>query len=69
MHHEIETAMTVLDRFNYKYDIQNERCLRVYYKDWTGEYTQIAPCDDPRPSYYMIEGKVQNIIKWAAMEC
>lgn len=69
MCNEIEAAAAILNKYKYKYDIQGERCLRVYYKDGSGEYTQITPCNDQRPSYYMIEGKVQNIIEWAAMEC
>lgn len=60
----IEDAADFLGRCNYKVERQGEYALRVYYKDRPDEFTQVTPCDDSRERYYMIEGRVQNLIDW-----
>lgn len=60
----IEDAIALLKECNYKFEVLSENFLRVYYKDNTGDYTSIEPCDDSRERYYMIEGRIQNIIEW-----
>lgn len=60
----IEDAAERLREAGYKYEIQSEKALRVYFNDKTGDYTQISLCDDSRDGYYMISGKVENLIYW-----
>lgn len=60
----IEDAAERLREVGYKYEIQSEKALRVYFNDKTGDYTQISLCDDSRDGYYMISGKVENLIDW-----
>lgn len=60
----IEDVAERLAEAGYEYEIQSEEALRVYYKDNTGDYTQISFCDDYRGDYYMIEGRVQNLNDW-----
>lgn len=60
----IEDAAERLREAGYKYEIQSEKALRVYFNDKTGDYTQISLCDDSRDGYYMISGKVENLIDW-----
>jgi len=58
-------AIKTLEKANYRYEILGTNCARVYYKDGTGEYTQLEPCDMIANGYVMIEGKVQHIDEWA----
>ena len=37
---------------------------RVYFKDGSGDYTQLSSCNERRIGYITIEGKVQNIDEW-----
>lgn len=60
----IEDAAERLREAGYKYEIQSEKALRVYFNDKIGDYTQISLCDDSRDGYYMISGKVENLIDW-----
>ncbi|MBQ3543488.1 MAG: hypothetical protein IJA34_00625 [Lachnospiraceae bacterium] len=60
----IEDVAERLTEAGYKYEIQSEKALRVYFKDKTGEYTQISICDDKREDFYMISGKVQSLNEW-----
>lgn len=60
----IEDAAETLKEAGYKYEIQSDTALRVYFKDKTGDYTQISICDDSRDGYYVISDRVQNLIDW-----
>lgn len=60
----IEDAAETLKEAGYKYEIQSDTVLMVYYKDNSIDHTQVAICDESRDGYYMIEGKVQNLIEW-----
>ena len=57
-------VIEVLKKYGFRFDILGEKCLRVYYKDGTGDYCGIEPCDDERPGYYSIAGRVQNLNEW-----
>jgi len=48
----------------YKYEIQSDTALMVFSKENSIDHTQVSLCDDSRYGYYMIEGRVQNIIEW-----
>lgn len=37
---------------------------RVHFRDSSGEFTQLGPCDDTREGFVTIEGEVQNIDEW-----
>lgn len=60
----IEDAAETLKEAGYKYEIQSDTVLMVYYKDNSIDHTQVAICDESREGYYMIEGRVQNLIGW-----
>ena len=60
----IEDAAETLKEAGYKYEIQSDTVLMVYYKDNGNDHTRIAICDDSIDSYYMISGKVENLIDW-----
>lgn len=60
----IEDAAETLKEAGYKYEIQSDTVLIVYYKDNGNDHTQIAICDDSIDGYYMISGKVENLIDW-----
>ena len=60
----IEDAAGTLKEAGYKYEIQSDTVLMVYYKDNSNDHTQVSLCDDSRYGYYMIEGRVQNITDW-----
>jgi len=60
----MEDAIAWLKEANFKIEIQSDNAVKVYYKDCTGEFTQITPCDESRDGYYMIEGRVQNLMDW-----
>lgn len=60
----IEDAAETLKEAGYKYEIQSDTVLIVYYKDNGNDHTQIAICDDSIDGYYMISGKVENLIAW-----
>lgn len=60
----IEDAAELLQEAHYKVEMQSETALRVFYRDETGEFTQISLCDDSRDGYYTIEGQVQNLTDW-----
>lgn len=60
----IEDVAERLKEAGYKYEIQNDTSLRVYYKDNGNYYTQITLCDESREDYYTIEGRVQNLTEW-----
>lgn len=60
----IEDAAERFKEAGYKYEIQSETVLMVYYKDNSNDHTQVSLCDDSRYGYYMIEGRVQNIVDW-----
>lgn len=60
----IEDAAERFKEAGYKYEIQSDTALMVYYKDNSIDHTQVSLCDDSRYGYYMIEGRVQNIIDW-----
>lgn len=60
----IEDAASVLRLCNYKVEIQSDTVLMVYYKDNENDHTQIAICDVSIDGYYMISGKVENLIDW-----
>lgn len=60
----IEDAAERVKEAGYKYEIQSETVLMVYYKDNSNDHTQVSLCDDSRYGYYMIEGRVQNITDW-----
>lgn len=47
----------------YRFEELSDNAIRVFYRN-SHEYTCITPCDDPRPGYYMIEGRVQNFKEW-----
>lgn len=60
----MEDAIAWLKEANFKIEIQSDNAVKVYYKDCTSEFTQITPCDESRDGYYMIEGRVQNLMDW-----
>jgi hypothetical protein len=60
----VEDAAERFKEAGYKYEIQSETVLMVYYKDNSNDHTQVSLCDDSRYGYYMIEGRVQNITDW-----
>ena len=60
----IEDAASVLRLCGYKVEIQSDMVLMVYYKDNGNDHTQVSICDESRDGYYMIEGRVQNLIDW-----
>lgn len=60
----IEDAAETLKEAGYKYEIHSDTALIVYYKDNGNDHTQIAICDDSIDGYYMISGKVENLIDW-----
>ena len=37
---------------------------RVYYRDNSGDFTELSACDETRDGYITIEGKVQHITEW-----
>lgn len=64
----IEDAAERLKKAGYKYEIQSDNALMVFYKGNSIDHTQISICNDSRYGYYMIEGKVQNIVNWINRE-
>lgn len=60
----IEDAAETLKEAGYKYEVQSDNALMVYYKYNSLDHTQVSLCDESREGYYMIEGKVQNLIEW-----
>ena len=60
----IYDAAERLKEAGYKYEIQSNTVLIVYYKDNSLDHTQVTLCDESREGYYMIEGRVQNLIDW-----
>ena len=60
----LEDAAETLKEAGYEYEIQSDTVLIVYYKDNGNDHTQIAICDDSIDGYYMISGKVENLIDW-----
>ena len=50
--------------FNYYVEFIGTNCARVYFKDNSGDFTELSPCDETKRGYVTIEGKVQNIDKW-----
>lgn len=59
----IEDAAERLTEDGYKYEIQGEKTLLVYYKN-SNDHTQLSLCDDSRYGYYAIEGMVQSLADW-----
>lgn len=59
----MDDAIELLKECNYKFEVVNEKCVIVYYKN-SSDHTMIMPCDDERERYFSIEGKVQDIIDW-----
>lgn len=37
---------------------------RVYYRDNSGDFTELSACDETRDGYITIEGKAQHIDEW-----
>lgn len=64
----IEDIAETLKEAGYKYEIQSDTVLMVYYKDNGNDHTRIAICDDSIDGYYMISGKVENLIDWIKKE-
>lgn len=60
----IKDAAETLKEAGHKYKIQSDTVLMVYYKDNENDHTQIAICDVSIDGYYMISGKVENLIDW-----
>ena len=60
----IEDAAERFKEAGYKYEIQSDTALMVFYKENSIDHTQVSLCDDSRYGYYMIEGRIQNIIEW-----
>lgn len=60
----IQNVAGRLKEAGYKYEIQNDTALIVFYKDNSNDYTQISFCEDRREDYYTIEGRVQNLTEW-----
>lgn len=59
----IEDLAERLNEAGYKYEIQSNKALLVYYKN-SNDYTQIALCDDSRYGYYVIEDMIQSLVDW-----
>ena len=57
-------ATQQLMKFNYYVEFTITNHARVYYKDKSGDFTELSPCDETRHGYITIEGKVQNIDEW-----
>ena len=62
----LDYAITRLDACHFKYDVLGRDSLRVYCK--TGGYVGLERCDDPRPGFYLIGGRVENIDEWIQIE-
>lgn len=60
----IEDAYERLTEAGYKCEIQSDNALMIFYKENSIDHTQVSLSDDSRYGYYMIEGRVQNIIDW-----
>jgi hypothetical protein len=60
----MEYVIEMLKECRYKFEILSEKALRIFYKDSSGDYCGLQSCDDPRPGYYMIAGRVQNFTDW-----
>ena len=48
------------------YHVENlgPNCARVYYKDKSGDFSGLCPCNDKRGGTVSIEGIAQNIDEW-----
>lgn len=57
-------ATQQLMKFNYHVEFTITNHARIYYKDKSGDFTELSPCDETRHGYVTIEGKVQNIDEW-----
>lgn len=57
-------VIALLDEAGYKYEHLSDDIIRIFYKDGSGDFTHLEPCDDSRIGCYSIEGKVQNFREW-----
>ena len=64
---DINYITSLLEEFNYKYEVITGTMIRVFLKDGIS-YTHIGNCDDDREDYYAIAGRVQNLREWLKEE-
>lgn len=64
---DINYITSLLEEFNYKYEVVTDTMIRVFLKDGIS-YTHIENCDDDREDYYTIVGRVQNLREWLEEE-
>ena len=60
---DINYITSLLEQFNYKYEVVADTMIRVFLKDGIS-YTCIEDCDDYREDYYTITGRIQNLREW-----